>query len=181
MCCWCWFLYNGVGDADAHADSDAYSMASHHSSHPAVVEELGVEVHSTSSLKKDVFGSSHLPKTTALTSWAKHSHAELNNIMSLSSVSESVIIVVKTWAAVERLNWSAVMAMEAAVGCKPENDCKKLWRWKWLSCGGTNPFGGCKLLLLRNRDSARPVEIVTFWTLLKMGYKARPVWKLLLF
>ena len=38
------------------------------------------------------------------------------------------INVTKTWAALERLNWSAVMAMEAAVGCKPENDCKKLWR-----------------------------------------------------
>ena len=39
----------------ADADSDAYTVPSHHSSHPTVVEELGVEVHSTSSLGKITF------------------------------------------------------------------------------------------------------------------------------
>ena len=66
------------------------------------------------------------------------------------------------------------MAMEAAVGCKPENDCKKLKSCggendyhSLKNCGGTNPFGGCKLLLLRNQDSARPVGNCNFFDIVK--------------
>ena len=47
-------LNSDVADV-ADADSDAYTVPSHHSSHPTVVEELGVEVHSTSSLEKRTF------------------------------------------------------------------------------------------------------------------------------
>ena len=57
MQCWSWFLTPSLmlNSDVADADSDAYTVPSHHSSHPTVVEELGVEVHSTSSLGKITF------------------------------------------------------------------------------------------------------------------------------
>ena len=90
------------------ANSDAYCVSSHNSSHSTVVEELGVEIHSASSLQKgeilNVIPSCHKYHGIII-------HPALPCI--LPSLSEKKL----TWAALERLNWSAVMAMEE--GCKP--------------------------------------------------------------